>query len=131
MTKRFHIKHGLFLKSANKLLTPNTFFVTEDEAQQKELLEVFGEAVEEIKSVKTKEPKSDETNTVDPNDDITLANGVGKVTSTKLAAAGITTFSGLKAAMTDKERVEEMKTLLKASYSKVMANFEEGSSSEK
>ena len=124
MTKRFHIKHGLFLKSANKLLTPNTHYVTDNEDEQKELLEVFAEAVTEIKSTPIEKPvEKDEEKQVDPSDDITLAKGVGKVLSAKLAEKGLTTFSGLKAAMTDKAREEEMKELLGTSYEKVMQNF--------
>lgn len=124
--KRFKIKHGLFLKSANKLLTPNTFYATDDEAQQKELLEVFAEAVEEVvsKPAEKKQEKTDEK-TVDPNDDITLAKGVGAGLAKKLAEKGITTFSGLKAAMTDKARETEMQELLGTAYPKVMKNFEE------
>jgi predicted flap endonuclease-1-like 5' DNA nuclease len=124
MTKRFHIKHGLFLTSANKLLTPNTHYATDNVDEQKELLEVFGEAVEEIvsKPVEKLEKKTEEK-TVDPTDDITLAKGVGKGLTAKLAEKGLTTFSGLKAAMTDKAREEEMKELLGTAYPKVMKNF--------
>lgn len=128
MIKRFTIKHGLFLKSANKLLSPNTIYSTEVEAEQTELLEVFGEAVEEIVSKPAEEkPVTPEEKAVDPTDDITLAKGVGAGLAKKLEEKGITTFSSLKAAMTDKSREEEMKELLGAAYAKVLKNFEEPS----
>ncbi|MDB5344256.1 MAG: hypothetical protein JWP89_2633 [Schlesneria sp.] len=131
MIKRFKINHGLFLKSANRLLTPNTNYSTDDAEQQKELLEVFGEAAEEIVStpIKAKVETKPEEKTVNPDDDITLAKGVGAATATKLEAKGITTFSGLKAAMTDKAREEEMKELLGTAYTKVMENFQEKTNS--
>jgi len=125
MTKRFLIKHGLFLKSANKLFTPNTHYATDSEAEQKELLEVFAEAVEEIKPVVKKEPAKEAEKTVDPTDDITLAKGVGGGTAKKLSEKGITTLSALRAAMTDESKAEEMKALLGSSYAKVLANFTE------
>ena len=115
---RFQIKHGLFLKSAQKLLTPNTFFVTEDEAQIKELREVFAEAVEEVKPPK-RDTKTPEAKVVDQVDDITLAK-LGAATYGKLAAKGIVTLSGLKTALSDKARDAEMKELLGISYEKAL-----------
>ena len=115
---RFQIKHGLFLQSANKLLTPNTFFVTEDDAQIKELREVFAEAVEEVKPP-SKEKKVPEANTVIQDDDITLAK-LGAAAYKKLEAKGIVTMSGLKAALSDAARVEEMKEILGAVYDKAI-----------
>ena len=121
---RFKILHGFRLKAANRILLPKSLYSTEDEAEIAELRDVFAPhgACEEVKSVPAEAPKA-ETKTVDPNDDITIAKGVGKGLSVKLAEKGITTFSGLKAAMTDKAREAEMQELLGTSYAKVMENF--------
>lgn len=120
--KRFLIKNALYLQSAKKLLDQNTYFATEVEEEQKELLEVFGECVEELSSApKEVRVENLDEKPVDPTDDITLAKGVGKALTVKLAEAGIVTFSGLKAAMT--EKTDEMKELLGVSFDKVMANF--------
>lgn len=123
---RFEIKNGFTLRASGKLMFPKSLYSTENEAELQELREVFcktGSAVEIV-------PKAPETpfapteKTVDPNDDITLAKGVGKALSAKLAEKGITTFSGLKSAMLDAARVEEMKELMGIAYEKVMKNFE-------
>lgn len=124
MLTRFEIKHGLYLQSAKKLLTPNTFYPTDKEAELKELREVFckdGAAVEvkPEKKEKVTAPKPE----VDPTDDITLVKGVGEGTSKKLAEKGITTKSGLEAAMKDAARAEEMKEVLGANYQKILDQF--------
>ena len=129
---RFDIKNGFTLRSAGKLLFPKSMYFTDDEAELKELRDVFcpnGSAVEVLPTVATKSDKNPEDKTVDPNDDITLAKGVGAATAKKLAEKQITTFSGLKTAMTDKTREEEMKELLGTAYAKVLTNFEEKSDS--
>lgn len=119
----FKIKHGFALQSAGgKLLTPNTVYTTDKEAELKEIREVFADAVEEVKQ-KVEAPKEPEKSTVDPEDDVTLVDGVGAGLSKKLAALGITTKSGLKAAMTDKSREEEMKSVLGNSYQKILDQF--------
>lgn len=118
---RFEIKSGFFLRSANKLMFPKTLFFTVDEAQLKELREVFPKSATEVLPPDPKSEEKPSETPVDPTDDITLAKGVGKALQAKLAEKDITTFSGLKAAMTDKP--EEMKELLGTSFEKVAKNF--------
>jgi predicted flap endonuclease-1-like 5' DNA nuclease len=122
---QFKIKHGFRLKSADKVLLPGSIFTATTEEQAQEIRDTFVKpgAAEEIVSKPVEEPKVPEKTNVDPNDDITLAKGVGDGLAKKLAEKQITTFSGLKAAMTDAAREAEMKEVLGSSYTKVLANF--------
>ncbi len=123
----FRIKHAFNLKSADsKLLLPGQIFPTDDEAQIKELREVFAKdgACEEIK---TKEAvKADVTKAPDnPDDDLSTVPGVGKTTLEKLAKKNITTVAQLKAAVLDASKDEEMKEVFgPMNVKKVKAHFE-------
>lgn len=120
MMHRFKIKHAFNLKSEGmKLKTPGQFVATEDEAQVAELREFEKQgSCEEVKSeVKKETKKPQDAKTVDQTDDITLVKGVGAGLAKKLEEKGVTTRSGLKAAL--KDRTEEMKEVLGMNYEKI------------
>ena len=81
---RFEILHGFRLKSAGKVLLPKTLFTTESESEIKELRELFipHGAAKEIVPLRPEMAKV-EQKTVDPDDDITKARGVGAAVSKK------------------------------------------------
>jgi len=115
---RLKIKHGFRLRSANRVLTPGMLFVTEDEAQIKELRDTYiphGAAEEILAEQPGKTQPAPAETTVDGTDDISLVKGIGAKTAAKLAEKGITTKSGLKALVGD----AEVKEILGANYEKV------------
>lgn len=115
---RFQIKHAFNLKSdGNKLLFAGQYYPTDDEAKITELRAFAKDSsCVELDNAPKKLVK-EEKKTVDETDDITLVKGVGKKLAEELAAKGVTTKSGLKAAVKNSEA--EMKEVLGASFDKI------------
>lgn len=139
--KQFRIKEAFQLQSHPQklLLQPGQYYTTEIPEELKELerfaqdgsceilkpnerprgLRLAREQDTKVVSRKEKTEKEDG----DPEEDITIVPGIGNTLKQKLEAAGITTLSALKGAMSD--RPEEMKELLGNSFEKVQAYFAE------
>jgi hypothetical protein len=128
---RFDMHHGVRLKGGKKL-APLSFYVTDDEAELAELRAMStqklgkpdGVCTEYVPEKPKKQEKEEET--VNATDDITLVKGAGKKAVEKLAREGVTTKSGLKAALADAgKKAKLVEALGETEVAKLAAFFEE------
>ena len=127
----YQIVNAFTLQSANqRLMQTGQYFTPANDDQDKEMqaFSVDGSCVPVPTHAPAPavDPNADEMqdSPLDPTDDLSVVPGVGAKTEKKLNDAGIKGLAQLKAAMLDKKRSDEMKTLLGLSYDKILAYFQ-------
>lgn len=111
---RFDILHGIRLTGGKKL-APLSAYVTDDETELAELrkLEQSDGACKEFKPEPPKMGDDAAVAPTDPAEDLALMKGIAnKTVVAKLAEMDISTQSGLKAALVDKEKKAKLTEVL-------------------
>jgi predicted flap endonuclease-1-like 5' DNA nuclease len=119
---RFKILHGLRLRATNKLLMPGSLVSTEDEAEIEELRTyVKAGACEESSNQKAAPVEAPAP--VDPSEDLSTVDGIGKTLLTKLEAIGITKKSQLVTALSDSANTETLQGILGTKFDKISSQL--------